>query len=129
MATRLAPSREWSRIRESKSYQAEALEKSHHGSFQSVQTQEARISRLCWSEFVWTCAQVPSWRQGGSIPVHWEQNYKVLHPHRYDGPHFDWPPYRQVTEGRDQIEHVRFEYAALVSMCDHYLGQVLNLMD
>lgn len=47
MATRLAPSREWSRIRESKSYQAETLEKSHHGSFQSVQTQEAKITRLC----------------------------------------------------------------------------------
>jgi hypothetical protein len=34
-----------------------------------------------------------------------------------------------VTEPADQVEHVRYEYAALVSMCDHYLGQVLDLLD
>jgi hypothetical protein len=88
-----------------------------------------RLRGCVSSGFAWTCAQVPSWRQGGSIFAHWEQNYKALYPHRYDGPHFDWPPYRPVREGRDQVEHVRFEYAALVSMCDHYLGQILNSMD
>ena len=62
-------------------------------------------------------------------PFFTQEHYKALYPHRYDGPHFDWPPYRPVKEGWDQIEHVRFEYAALVSMCDHYLGQILNSMD
>lgn len=41
----------------------------------------------------------------------------------------DWPPYRKVTETADAVEHARNEYAALVSMCDHSLGRVLNFMD
>jgi len=57
------------------------------------------------------------------------EHYKKLYPHKYDGPHFDWPQYRRVVETPEQIEHVRYEYAALVSMCDHYLGKVLDLMD
>jgi arylsulfatase A-like enzyme len=57
------------------------------------------------------------------------QKYKDLYPHDYDGPHFDWPPYRPVQETPEQVEHVRYESAALHSMCDAYLGKVLDLMD
>jgi len=56
-------------------------------------------------------------------------SYKELYPHDYDGPHFDWPSYRQVTESAEQVEHIRYEYAALLSMCDNYLGRVLDMMD
>ena len=45
------------------------------------------------------------------------------------GPHFDWPNYGVVQETPEQVEHMRMEYAALLSMCDHYLGKVLDLMD
>jgi arylsulfatase A-like enzyme len=62
-------------------------------------------------------------------PFFTQQKYKNLYPHDYQGPHFDWPDYKRVTESPDQIEHVRYEYAALVSMCDHYLGRILDLMD
>jgi arylsulfatase A-like enzyme len=62
-------------------------------------------------------------------PFFTQQHYKDLYPHEYNGPHFDWPDYAPVTEPRDQVEHVRYEYAALVSMCDYYLGKVLDLMD
>lgn len=62
-------------------------------------------------------------------PFFTQQQYKALYPHDYDGPHFDWPPYRKVQETPDQVTHLRFEYAALLSMCDHYLGQILGLMD
>ncbi|MFF8615607.1 sulfatase [Streptomyces sp. NPDC015350] len=55
--------------------------------------------------------------------------HKQHYPHPYDGPHFDWPDYKQVTETDDQIEHVRNEYAALLSMCDQSLGRVLDAMD
>ncbi|WP_433675847.1 sulfatase-like hydrolase/transferase [Microbacterium gorillae] len=55
--------------------------------------------------------------------------YKQLYPHDYDGPEFDWPPYAKVTEAEDQVEHARFEYKALVSMCDRSLGRVLDAMD
>jgi arylsulfatase A-like enzyme len=57
------------------------------------------------------------------------QKYKQLYPHAYSGPHFDWPPYRKVSETPDMVQHARYEYAALVSMCDHYLGLVLDQMD
>jgi len=62
-------------------------------------------------------------------PFFTQQKYKDLYPHDYDGPHFDWPPYRPVDETPEQVQHMRYEYAALLSMCDEYLGKVLDLMD
>jgi arylsulfatase A-like enzyme len=62
-------------------------------------------------------------------PFFSQQKYKDLYPHQYDGPHFDWPPYGTSERTPDQDEHVRQEYAALVSMCDEYLGKVLDTMD
>jgi arylsulfatase A-like enzyme len=57
------------------------------------------------------------------------QHYKDLYPHEYNGKHFDWPPYYFVQEREEVVEHGKYEYAALLSMCDHYLGRVLDLMD
>lgn len=62
-------------------------------------------------------------------PYFSNQNYKDLYPHGYDGPVLDWPSYGRVTETPEQVEHLRYENAALVSMCDAYLGRVLDLMD
>lgn len=62
-------------------------------------------------------------------PFFTQQHYKDLYPHEYQGPHFDWPAYRGVTETPDAVAHCRFEYAALLSMCDAHLGKVLDLMD
>jgi arylsulfatase A-like enzyme len=57
------------------------------------------------------------------------QVYKDRYPRHDDGLDFDWPPYQKVVESAGQIEHARMEYAALVSMCDHSLGRVLDFMD
>jgi arylsulfatase A-like enzyme len=62
-------------------------------------------------------------------PYFSNQNYKDLYPHGYDGPVLDWPAYGRVTETPEQVEHLRYENAALVSMCDAHLGRVLDLMD
>ena len=62
-------------------------------------------------------------------PFFTQAKYKDLYPHRYFGPHFDWPPYRAVQETPEEIHHVRMEYAALLSMCDAQLGRVLDVMD
>jgi arylsulfatase A-like enzyme len=62
-------------------------------------------------------------------PFFTQQHYKDLYPHEYNGPHFDWPDYRRVNETPEQVQHMRYEYAALLSMCDDYLGKVLDLMD
>lgn len=48
---------------------------------------------------------------------------------RDKGPLWDWPSYDFVKESRELVEHMRFEYAALLSMCDARLGDVLDLMD
>ena len=62
-------------------------------------------------------------------PFFSHRKYKDLYPHEYSGPRFDWPPYRAVQETPEEVQHCRYEYAALLSMCDAYLGDVLDLMD
>lgn len=57
------------------------------------------------------------------------QKYKDLYPHDYDGPNFDWPPYSRVTETPEEVHHMRMESAALHSMCDTYMGRILDLFD
>jgi arylsulfatase A-like enzyme len=62
-------------------------------------------------------------------PFFTHQKYKDLYPHDYTGKHFDWPQYQRVQETSEEAEHCKYEYAALLSMCDAYLGQVLDVMD
>jgi arylsulfatase A-like enzyme len=62
-------------------------------------------------------------------PYFSSQRFKDLYPHVYDGPFFDWPNYARVTETPEQVQHMRYMSAALHSMCDYYLGRVLDLMD
>lgn len=62
-------------------------------------------------------------------PFHSSQKFKGLYPHEYHGLHFDWPPYTKVVQSPEEVAHCRYEYAALLSMCDTYLGMVLDKMD
>lgn len=58
--------------------------------------------------------------------------FKKRYPEHYEnyrGLHFDWPAYRPVRETPEEVEHVRYEYASLLAMCDQSLGRVLDLMD
>ncbi len=55
--------------------------------------------------------------------------YKDLYPHEYSGERFDWPDYALVKETPEEIQEGRYNYAALLSMCDAQLGKVLDLMD
>lgn len=57
------------------------------------------------------------------------EEYKAVYPDAYAGEPFDWPPYHQVTEDEPTREHLRMQYAALLSMCDKYLGKLLDAMD
>jgi arylsulfatase A-like enzyme len=59
-------------------------------------------------------------------PFFTHEKYKELYPHEYEGRHFDWPDYYKVTEQPEEVQHVIYEYASLVSMCDAYLGKVLD---
>ncbi|MCU6795078.1 sulfatase [Paenibacillus sp. WQ 127069] len=62
-------------------------------------------------------------------PFRAPENYRALYPHDNEGKHFDWPPYSRVTQTPEEVAHLRYEYAALLSMCDAYLGKVLDMMD
>ncbi|MDF2723459.1 MAG: sulfatase [Paenibacillus sp.] len=57
------------------------------------------------------------------------ESYRKLYPHTYERPELDWVRPGKVTEPQDQVNHMRYEYAALVSMCDAQLGKVLDRMD
>lgn len=62
-------------------------------------------------------------------PFYSQQRFKDLYPHEYHGKIFDWPLYQKVTEDDETVNHLRMEYAALLTMCDESLGRVLDLMD
>ncbi|MBM3496520.1 MAG: sulfatase [Armatimonadetes bacterium] len=62
-------------------------------------------------------------------PFYSDRRYKDLYDYDHDAWFFDWPAYRPVSETPDQVRHCRMEYAALVSQCDAYLGDVLDAMD
>ena len=63
-------------------------------------------------------------------PFNVPEKYLDLYEDSYDGPHFDWPAYQESDNyTKEQIQHVRKKYAALLTMCDSYLGKVLDMMD
>lgn len=62
-------------------------------------------------------------------PFFTPEQYKELYPDGYEGIMFDWPAYHKVRETPEQQQHCINEYKALVSMCDAYLGKVLDTMD
>ena len=66
-------------------------------------------------------------------PFFSHQEFKNLYPRIFDEAPprlaFDWPSYKPLTESPEYVQHMRYQYAALLSMCDRYLGRVLDLMD
>lgn len=62
-----------------------------------------------------------------TMPEH--QAEYAEHFENYDGEIFDWPGYKKVDETPEQVEHARYNYASLLTLCDKKLGQILDLMD
>lgn len=62
-------------------------------------------------------------------PYFTPESYKEPYKDGYQGVMFDWPGYHEVVETPEQVEHCINEYRALVTMCDTYLGKVLDMMD
>lgn len=55
--------------------------------------------------------------------------YRALYDIGPDDPAFEWPRYGRPDYSREQQDLLRRHYAALVSMCDAYLGKVLDAFD
>jgi arylsulfatase A-like enzyme len=57
------------------------------------------------------------------------ERFQDLYREHLKGPHFDWPPYRRVQESDEAVRHCRAQNAALHTMCDEYMGRVIDAMD
>jgi len=62
-------------------------------------------------------------------PYFCDQKYKNLYKKVHDGPVWDWPMYESVSQSEEEVQQMRNENAALISMCDTYLGKILDMMD
>lgn len=62
-------------------------------------------------------------------PFHAPAHYRERYPTDYDGPILDWPRYKRNEESASEIAELRANYAALVAMCDHHFGRLLDFMD
>lgn len=92
-----------------------------------------QVFRLA-DEFLTTNGTAPDWfLQVESFDPHEPffapPRFREAFPTDYRGPTFDWPMYARVTESGDEIAEVRANYSALVAMCDHYLGTLLDRFD
>lgn len=57
------------------------------------------------------------------------ERFLALYDDVYVGEHFDWPAYASVVENEQERAHLIKEYAGLISMCDDYLGKILDVID
>ena len=62
-------------------------------------------------------------------PFYTYEKYYRLYQENYRKELSDWPDYGKNHYTGEMAEHLRISYAALLSMCDHYLGKILNKMD
>lgn len=84
--------------------------------------------------FLETNAQADQWMLQIELfdphePFFSPQNYRERYGLSPEEDPFDWPTYGKVTEEETDVDHARKEYAALVSLCDHSLGRLLDFMD
>ncbi|MDO5405911.1 MAG: sulfatase [Eubacteriales bacterium] len=62
-------------------------------------------------------------------PFFVSEDCEELYPDAYEGERTDWPPYHHVTEDAVTAEHYKYRYATLLSLCDKYLGKLLDKFD
>ena len=47
----------------------------------------------------------------------------------YNGPRLDWPQYERVKETPNEVDELKANYLALISLCDFLLGSILDYFD
>ncbi|MGA1285974.1 MAG: sulfatase [Rubrivivax sp.] len=62
-------------------------------------------------------------------PFHAPARFRERYPTGYRGPVLDWPRYQRTDESAEEVAELRANYAALLSMCDHYFGSLLDYLD
>jgi arylsulfatase A-like enzyme len=62
-------------------------------------------------------------------PFHAPERFRDAFQTGYEGKILDWPRYAEVDESEEEIAEIRANYAALLAMCDEYLGRLLDYFD
>lgn len=62
-------------------------------------------------------------------PFHAPHRFKTRYDTGWNGGILDWPHYEKINASPAEIAEIRANYAALVSACDHYFGQLLDYFD
>lgn len=62
-------------------------------------------------------------------PFYVPEQYLKLYDEIQKDIYFDWPSNAPVCESEEEKQQVITRYAALISMCDHYLGELLDKFD
>jgi len=62
-------------------------------------------------------------------PFHAPARFREPYRTGYQGPILDWPRYGKVMPDAMARDEIRANYAALVAMCDHYFGRLLDYFD
>ena len=62
-------------------------------------------------------------------PFHAPDRFKESFDTGWKGPIRDWPRYGRVDELPEECEELRANYYAVMAMCDHLLGQLLDYFD
>ena len=62
-------------------------------------------------------------------PFYTYDEYRKHYDHAFKDFKSDWPSYGPNKMSEEETEHMRYCYAAMLSMCDHYLGKLLDTMD
>ncbi len=57
------------------------------------------------------------------------EKYRVHYHSDYQGQVLNWPRYNRVEETPEEIREIQANYSALVTMCDTYLGKLLDYFD
>ncbi len=62
-------------------------------------------------------------------PFHTPARFREALKTGYRGPILDWPVYDKMDISEEEAAELRANYAAIVAMCDHYLGRLLDRFD
>jgi len=62
-------------------------------------------------------------------PFYAPTRFREQFPTAWNGPIRDWPRYGRVDELPEECESLRANYYAVVALCDHLLGQLLDYFD
>lgn len=63
------------------------------------------------------------------VPQKYMDLYRESDGDDYDGPPCYWPEYRRNNFTKQELRHLNVRYKALLTMTDHYIGKIFDVLD